>query len=368
MKVKDVEQIIETWAPRRIAWERDNVGLQVGDSSATVRGIVVCLDLNEEVLRETRGKKANLVVSHHPLLFKPLQAVTPDTWTGRCVAGCSRWGINLYSAHTNLDFTRGGTSFALAERLRLSDIEFLRTPYQAQKKIVTFVPAVHVESVAGAMARAGAGRIGDYEQCSFRIEGTGTFRGSSLSSPVAGRKGNFEKVPEVRLEMVAQQWHLREVLSALRKAHPYEEVAYDVYPLENRSGDYGMGAIGTLARAQTLRIFLKSVKRALGISCVRYTGEPELRVRRIAVCGGSGSELVEEAIREKADAFVTADVKYHNFQDAEGRIALIDAGHFETEHPVLAAVAQKLRKELRAVGQSVPLHVANTWTNPIRYY
>ena len=359
---------METWAPRRIAWERDNVGLQVGNSSATVRGIVVCLDLNEEVLREARGNKANLVISHHPLLFKPLQAVTPDTWTGRCVAGCSKWGINLYSAHTNLDFTRGGTSFALAETLRLTDVEFLRTPYVVQKKIVTFVPAGHVESVAGAMARAGAGLIGNYEECSFRIEGTGTFRGTSLSSPVAGRKGKFEKVPEVRLEMMAPQWHLREVLSALRQSHPYEEVAYDVYPLENLSGDYGLGAIGTLARAQTLRTFLKSLKRALQISCVRYTGQLEERVRRIAVCGGSGSELADEAIKQKADAFVTADIKYHNFQDAEGRIALIDAGHFETERPVLVAMAQKLRKELRALGQSVPLNVATTWTNPIRYY
>jgi dinuclear metal center YbgI/SA1388 family protein len=368
LKVKDVEQIIETWAPRRISWEGDNVGLQVGDSSATLRGIVICLDPNEEVLHEARVQKANLVISHHPLLFKPLQAVTPDTWTGRCVAAYSRWGINLYSAHTNLDFTRGGTSFALAEILGLNEVEFLHTPYQVQRKIVTFVPADHVESIAGAMARAGAGRIGNYEQCSFRIEGTGTFMGTPLSSPVAGRKGHFEKVPEIRLEMVASQWHLPGVLSALQQSHPYEEVAYDVYPLDNFSGDYGMGAIGTLAREQTLEAFLKSLKRALGTSCVRHTGELRKGVRRIAVCGGSGSELAQEAIRQKADAFVTADVKYHTFQDAAGRIALIDAGHFETEHPVLAAIARKLRKELRTLGQSVPLHIANTWTNPIRYY
>jgi dinuclear metal center YbgI/SA1388 family protein len=367
MKVRDIIEILEAWAPRGIAWEQDNVGLQCGSPDATVRGILVCLDPTERVIAEARTKKANLVVSHHPLFFKPVTAVTTANGTGRCLEALIRNGIALYSAHTNLDFTEGGTSFALASTLGVKNPRFLHTPYQLQRKVVTFVPASHADRVATAMAMAGGGIIGKYDNCSFRTAGTGTFRGNEASLPVMGRKGVLEHAEEVRIEMPVMREHLQSVVCALKNTHPYEEVAYDVYPLENATSSFGMGVIGTLHHAVQLSRFLNAVKKSVGTRALRWTGDPRKIVRHIAVCGGSGSELLEEAIRQEAEVFVTADVKYHSFHQAAGRIALIDAGHYETEFPVLNAVVGKLKYELRRHGTSIRVLATETSTNPVSY-
>ena len=202
MKVRDLAAILEEWAPPEIAWEGDNVGLQVGRGDDPVRGVLVALEVTDAVIREARQRRASLIVSHHPLVFRPLRAVATDTPEGRRIAELLRHGIALFAAHTNLDFVSGGTSFALAERLGISGATFLHTPYRVQKKIVTFVPEADVERVAGAMARSGAGSIGNYEACSFRIAGEGTFRGDAASNPAVGRRETMERVRETRLEMV----------------------------------------------------------------------------------------------------------------------------------------------------------------------
>jgi dinuclear metal center YbgI/SA1388 family protein len=339
MTVRDIQEIIEEWAPAEIAWERDNVGLQVGDPAARITGIIVALDATLETILEARRKKANLLISHHPLLFRPINSITPTTDTGRCIEALARHRINLYSIHTNLDFTRDGTSFALAAALNLRDVEFLRRSYQVQDKIVTFVPANHVEQVTDAMARAGAGR----------------------------ERGKLEYAPEVRLEMVATKWHAKDIVQAMKQAHPYEEAAYDLYTTENVSDDYGMGVVGSLARAVELKSFLASVKRALGSRSLRCTGNLSRKVRRIAVCGGSGSDLVDEAIKQGADVFVTADVKYHAFHHAAGKIALVDAGHYETEYPVIHSVVAKLKRELNKMTRQIPVYATEKITNPILY-
>jgi len=367
MKVRDIQQILESWAPKEIAWERDNPGLQAGDPAARVRGILVALDVTEEVIAEAVRRKANLLVSHHPLLFRPLSAVTMQSVRGRCIRLLMQSGINLYSAHTNLDFTRGGTSFALARALGLTGVEFLRTPYEMQRKVVTFVPPAETGRVARAMADAGAGVIGNYDSCSFSSPGTGTFRGNQWSRPAVGKRGVLEHASETRLEMIVPRWRVDDVIGALHRAHPYEEVAYDVYPLENRSRDHGMGIIGNLRRPVPLRDFLKDVKRRLGIPALRCTGNMRKQVRRIAACGGSGSELMDEAARRGADAFVTADVRYHSFHDLEAGMALVDAGHYETELPVVHAVVEHLRAACKARHAAVPVHAARISTNPIVY-
>lgn len=367
LTVLDIGRIIESWAPREIAWERDNIGLQVGNPGARVRAILVCLEVHKAVVQEARHKRANLIVSHHPLIFRPLNAVATNGTTGRITENLLKAGINLYSAHTNLDFTRGGTSFALGQALKLQEIEFLVSPYEVERKVVTFVPAEHVDRVAGAMAAAGAGVIGKYEHCSFRINGTGTFRGNEFTHPTVGTKGNLERVPEVRLEMGARSWQVNAIVAAMKKSHPYEEVAYDVYPLENKSNDYGMGIIGSLVRPMQLKSFLATIKRKLNVPALRYTGEPGQTVRRVAACGGGGSDLIDEAIKRGADVFITADIKYHSFHDAEGRIALVDAGHYETENPVVPAVSARLRQEIRKIGQNIPVYRTRTSTNPLRY-
>jgi len=368
MTVGEIQSFIEAWAPKHIAWERDNTGLQVGDPSDGVQGILVTLDVTEEVVSEARKKNANLIISHHPLLFRPLRSITPLSEAGRVLEGLLRGRINLYSAHTNLDFTRGGTSFVLAEVLELKNVDFLVRSHHIQKKVVTFVPVDHVDRVAGAMASAGAGKIGNYERCSFRIEGVGTFQGNASSNPTVGQRDRLEQVPEIRLEMVVNQWDVDKVICALIASHPYEEVAYDVYPTENVQGDYGVGIIGELRQSVPLKQLLAIVKKRLAAPCPRFTGDPEKSVQRVAACGGSGSEFISEAITKGADVFITADVKYHAFLEAAKKITLVDAGHFETEYPVVRELVNRLSGEMRRLNSNIEVYAASMSTNPIKYY
>ncbi len=367
LTVRDIAGIIEEWAPREIAWERDNVGLQVGAPGAGVKAILVSLDVDETTVREAVRRRADLIVSHHPLIFRPLNSLSAGDSTARTLAGLLKAGISLYSAHTNLDFARGGTSFAIGHALKLREIDFLVRNYQVGRKIVTYVPAGEAETVANAMADAGAGVIGNYDHCSFRSEGTGTFRGNEYTKPSVGTRGTLEHVREVRLEMITETRQVAAVVSALRNSHPYEEVACDVYPIENRSEKYGMGIIGALPRAMQLKAVLGMVKQALKARSLRYTGDLLKSVRRVAACGGSGSELIDAAVSHGADVFITADIKYHTFRDAAGRIALIDAGHFETENPVIPVLVAHLKHQIQRKGHAIPVYAARTSKNPIRY-
>jgi dinuclear metal center YbgI/SA1388 family protein len=366
VRIEDVHQFMSVWAPPAVALERDAVGLQVGDPGARVRGILVSLDPTVASVREARRRGANLIVTHHPLFFRPLRAVTPASAAGRCLDELVRGRIALYSAHTNLDFARQGTSFALAGRLGLKDVGFLERSFRLDRKIVTFVPAESADRVAAAMAGAGAGVIGNYDHCSFRAPGMGTFRGNEASSPAVGRRGSLERAPEVRLEMLVPQWAVEEVVRALRRSHPYEEVAYDILPLENRSNDFGMGALGVLPRAMQLSRFLSLVKRALGTGALRWSGLPGKTVRRIALCAGSGGDLLDSAVRAGAEVFLSADLKYHLFHEAAGRIALIDAGHYETEVPVVDMIVARLRKELYRRGEQIPVRAARRIDTVVR--
>lgn len=367
MRVKDIKGFLEQWAPKEVAWDRDNVGLLVGDAKGTVKGIMVALDATEAVIEETRRRKANLLVTHHPLPFKPVRSVTTQDSVGRSLQQLIKNDIHLYSAHTNLDFTRGGTSFVLAEKLGLLNVDFLVKSYEVDMKIVAFVPAEHADAVANAMSAAGAGRIGNYERCSFRTQGTGTFQGNTLTNPVVGTKLKMEAVPEARLEMPVKRWNLNRVIEAMKSAHPYEEVAYDVYPLQTVSNEYGMGAIGDLPRPVKLSSFFSTVRTSLGAEGLRYAGNPSKQVQRVAVCGGSGSELIDAALNRQADVFVTADVKYHSFHEASEEMALIDAGHFETEYPVVNALVTRLKSFVKQRGSAVPVHTARTSTNPVHF-
>lgn len=368
MRVREIQDIIEKWAPREIAWENDNVGLQLGDSEKSIKKILVALEISPEIVTEARRKRIDLIITHHPLLFNPLRTITESTDSGRLVRELIQSSIGVYSAHTNLDFTRGGVSFVLADRLGLNQITFLQKASGAMKKVSVFVPPEHVDAVADAMASAGAGIIGDYEKCSFRTVGTGTFQPQKGAKPFLGSVGNLEKAQEVRLEMLVPNWRLPAVIKKMIGAHPYEEVAYDVYPLENQPADYGAGTIGDLDAPLSLRAFLGRVKEVLKVRHVRFCGDPTSRVRRVAVCGGSGSSLLHAAIETRADVFVTADVKYHTFQEARGKISLVDAGHYETELPVLNAVVERLRKAIKERGDKVQIVLTSTVTNPIFYH
>jgi len=365
MRVRDVQRILETWAPPDLAWERDNTGLQVGDTDAHVRGILVALDVTDDVVKEARRLGATLIVSHHPLLFRPLRSLTPAGQSGRVALALAKHGIANIAAHTNLDFAEGGTNHALAARLGVGGVEFLRRPYRSQAKIVTFLPAASVQAVADAMGKAGAGVIGDYSGCSFRVDGVGTFFGGDSTSPSVGRKGVAEQVREVRIEMLVSRRNVPAAINAMKSAHPYEEPAYDVYHLENTDHGAGMGVIGTLEKPEPLSRFLARVRKRLGIKVLRFTGDPKKQVQRVALCGGSGGELLDDAVRGNADVFVTADCSYHLFHDAKGRIALVDAGHYETERPVVDVIVGRLNEACAGSGETIAVRASSVTTNPV---
>lgn len=368
MQVRDIRQIIESWAPTEIAWERDNIGIQIGSPEARVRSVLLALDVTDDVVEEARKKKAGVIITHHPLIFHPLKKIDPDNRVGRLIRKLHRYDISVLAAHTNLDFTAEGVNFSLAQQLGLANPQFLVKNKRIDKKVAVFVPRDHVEPVLDAMSAAGAGSIGNYESCSFQSKGIGSFRPVKGAKPAIGRVGNLEQVDEVRIEMIVPAWKLRAVIDAMRSSHPYEEVAFDVYDLANESSHYGEGVIGTLRSPMRLKQFLGHVCRMLSTPSVRYSGQPGLRIRTVAVCGGSGAELLEAAISRGADAFVTADVRYHTFHDAEGRIALIDAGHFETEQPAIGKIHQRLKSHPAVVKSRVRVMMSTSIMNPVQYY
>ena len=366
MRCERIVKIIEDWAPKSIAWEKDNVGLQVGSLRRDVSNILLCLDVNEDVVDEAEKRKCNLIISHHPLLFRLLKKLDVEKDKGsRIIEKLIKKDITLYSAHTNLDFTKEGVSFQLAKKLGLKNQKFLQNLSSNQNKISVFVPINFADKVAEAMHNAGAGKSGEYSDCSFRSSGTGYFKGSEKSNPSFGVKGKLEKVDEVKIEVLVNAFDVSKVVSAMKQTHPYEEVAYDVYPLVNENVNYGMGVIGVLENELSEKQFLNLVSKSLKIKNFRFTKGLNSKIKKIAVCGGSGSDLLDTAIKSGADAFVTADVKYHTFQDAENKILLIDAGHYETEIHALEEIKKRLEKSL---SDKIKVYKFTGNTNPVVFY
>ena len=366
MRCDKIIKIVEDWAPKSIAWEKDNVGLQVGTLRGEIKNILLCLDVDENVVDQASQKKCNLIISHHPLLFRSIKNInTKNDRISKIIEKLIKKDITLYSAHTNLDFTQDGVSFQLSKKLGLSNQKFLQNLSSNSNKIVVFVPISYADKVADAMHNAGAGTSGEYSNCSFRSFGTGYFKGSEKSNPSFGVKGKIERVEEVKIEVLVDSFNVNKVVAAMKQAHPYEEVAYDVYPLANENVNYGMGVIGELKIELSQKEFLNLVSKSLKTKNLRFTQGSKSKIKKVAVCGGSGSDLLDVAIRNNADAFVTADVKYHTFQDAENKILLIDAGHYETEIPVLDEVKNRLEKSLT---DKTKVYKYMGSTNPVVFY
>nr|BCX00274.1 MAG: Nif3-like dinuclear metal center hexameric protein [Bacteroidota bacterium] len=342
--LRELIEYLESWAPPSWAMEYDNVGLQLGDPDQGVHRVLVALDLTEEVVAEAEAWSADLILTHHPPLFHPLRRCTSQEPLGRMLMRLVRSGRAVYSAHTNLDVAPGGVNDALAARLGLQNVRVLDPLPNMLRKLVVFVPVTHVDLLRRAMADAGAGRIGAYEECAFEVRGTGLFRPLQEARPHLGEVGRLGRVEEVRLEMQVPAWRLGAVLQALRAAHPYEEPVWDVYPLEKPVAEAGMGRIGELPHPMPADAFLAYVVERLHVQALRYGVGPQERIHRVAVCGGSGSSLWTVAARQGADALITADVRYHTFQEASAALWLLDAGHYETEVPVLEVLAERLRR------------------------
>lgn len=361
--------IMERLAPRGWALEDDNVGLLVGSPNQVVHGIVVALDLNREVVGRVLDSGANLVVTHHPAIFRPLSALRTDLPQGALLAQVVRSEVAVFSAHTNLDVCEGGVSSRLAEVLGLQDTEVLAvTGAERFVKIVVFVPAEAAETVRAALGESGAGHLGQYSHCSFQVSGTGRFKPLEGSKPFIGRAGEVAEVPEVRVETIVRQRELARVVRAMLAAHPYEEAAYDVYPLEDRGLTYGLGRVGRLAEPVKLGDFAALVKDRLVAPGVRVVGDLDRAVRKVAVLGGSGGKYVRQAVFAGADVLVLGDLSYHDAEDArELGLAVIDAGHGPTERVVLDSVAQLLREGLTEQGETVPIQVLQPVEETFRF-
>ena len=368
--IQSITDALEAWAPPGSAQSYDNVGLQVGDAQRPVEHALLALDLTPQVVDEAASIGASLIITHHPLLFKPLSSLTADSFTSNLALRLAEAGIALYSIHTNLDAAPGGVSFALAEHLGLSDVTFLDGFADTLYKLATFVPTDEFESVRAALAEAGAGQIGEYDACAFSTNGTGYFRPGHATNPHIGEAGgSLESVDEVKIEVEVARWNLGSVLATLQATHPYEEVAYDVYPVKQNNSRAGLGAIGQLDAPMPLRDVLERVATRLDAGSLRYVGDPEAIVERVAVCGGAGSDFIGTARGAGADAYVTADVKYHEFfgaldHDGTPDMAIIDPGHYETE----ALTEALLRDWLAARFPAVDFQRTATRTSPIHTF
>ena len=359
-----IVNLLEGYAPKKIAEEWDNVGLQIGSPSQSVSTVYLSLDLNEAVLDEAAALGAEMLVIHHTPFFKPLKNLRTDLPGGKLIQKIVQQGINLYTAHTNLDATVGGVNDVLASKLGLQQVELLTESWQEKLyKLVVFVPIEFTEKVRNAICQVGAGWIGNYSHCTFGIMGTGTFLPLEGTQPFIGHKGKLEKVDETRIETIIPESRLSRVVKAMLKAHPYEEVAYDLYPLANEGKKAGIGRIGYLSNTVRLKEFIDLVKEKLALSMVRYCGDLEKKVEKVALCGGSGASYISRAAFLGADVYLTADLKYHEAQDALARgLALVDAGHYGTEQPVIATVAAYLQQEL--IKNEVKVYVSQINSDP----
>lgn len=363
MTVKEITNIIEEFAPLGYQEHYDNAGLIVGSSTNQVNGILLCVDVTPEVIDDALARDANLIVAHHPVIFSGLKRLTGSTYTEQTVIKAIKHGIAIYCAHTNLDSVWDGVNIAIAKKLGLTNLEVLDPASDQLVKLVTFVPHKNLDEVRLAMFNAGAGKIGEYDQCSYNLQGTGTFRGGDSTNPHVGEKGQMHQEPETRLEVIVPKPLLSKVVKALQENHPYEEVAYDIYPLQNKNPRAGIGVVGNLPKPQGEIDFLKKIKKIFNAGCIKHTSLTGKSIQRVAFCGGSGSTLITRAKAVKADIFITADMKYHQFFDAEGEILLADIGHFESEQFTVDIFYELLTKKL----PNFAVLKTNVKTNPINY-
>jgi dinuclear metal center YbgI/SA1388 family protein len=364
MQVRDITSHIESFAPLSYQESYDNAGLQTGHPDQEVRGILICIDITEAVIKEALRLDANLIISHHPLIFTGLKKLTGSNHTERLVMEAIRQNLSIYAAHTNLDAVHLGVNHKISEKLGLKKTKILVPKEDHLRKLVFFVPTDHADPVREEIFKAGAGQIGAYDMCSFSAPGKGTFRASAETDPFVGEKGTLHTEPELRVETVFPKEREAQITLALLRSHPYEEVAYDIYPLANKYEWAGSGAIGELEKPLDEESFLNLLKERFNTPVIRHTGLLGRKIKRIAFCGGSGSFLLPRAIASGADAFVSGDFKYHQFFDADHSILVADIGHYESEQFTKEIFYENLKKKFTKFA----VHLSEVNTNPVNYF
>ncbi len=363
MQLRDITDYLETIAPLSYQESYDNSGLIVGDKSLDISSALICIDVTEEVVDEAIAYGCNLIISHHPLIFKGIKRITGSNEVERCLIKAIRNNIAIYAAHTNLDSVTGGVNSKICEILGLKNCRILSPVKNQLLKLITYVPADYLEQVRTAVFLAGAGVIGNYDQCSFGASGYGTFRGNNESTPFVGTKGELHTEQEIRFETIVPRHLKSRVLEALLSSHPYEEVAFDLTPLENDYPTVGLGMIGELSNPVEEIEILGSIKALFDCKMIKYTALLNKKISRIAVCGGSGSFLVPKAIAEGADLFISADFKYHDFFEADKKIVLADIGHYESEQFTKEVLKEIVLKKF----PTFALRLSDVKTNPVSY-
>ena len=361
-KIQSITDCLEQWAPTSLALSYDNCGLLVGDPNQLVKKAIVSLDITEGVVQEAIDQQANLIIAHHPIIFKGLRSIRPTTDSQRAIILAIKHDIAIYAIHTNLDRVDDGVNKALADRLNLSNRSVLDEASNLYK-LITFVPTKDLQVVRNALFSIGAGSIGEYEKASFVSSGVGSFQGSASSNPSIGKAGEFTEVEEEKLEVLLTDTLLSSALKTLQEHHPYEEVAYDIVPLQNKNQNHGSGMIGELREPLSPDDFIQYLTNHLGLQLVRHSPLIKSKIKRVAICGGAGFDLLKNARQKGADAYVTADLKYHDFFEADSSLLLCDIGHYESEHWVIQEIKDYLTRNF--ANFAVLSTTVNT--NPVHY-
>ncbi|MDR1585748.1 MAG: Nif3-like dinuclear metal center hexameric protein [Prevotellaceae bacterium] len=363
MTVKDICDIIEEFAPIALCESYDNAGLLVGDGQAEISGVLISIDVTEAVLDEAIQKGCNMIVSHHPLIFGGLKRLTGSNEAQRCAAKAIRNNVAIYAAHTNIDSVLQGVSGRMAEKIGLVNTRVLRAKTDILLKLAVFAPLAHAGKVRQALFDAGAGRIGNYDSCSYNIEGKGSFRAGEGTNPFVGNKNEIHTEAETRIEVVLPAYLKDKVIRALLQAHPYEEAAYDIYPLKNEWQQAGLGIAGDLPRPEREEDFLRRIKKLFSAGIVRHTALRGKEIKRVALCGGAGSAFLPDAIASEADIYISGDFKYHEFFNAENKIIIADIGHFESEVFTKEIFYEIITKKI----STFAVRISDINTNPINY-
>jgi len=364
MKLICITDYIESLIPLELQEDYDNSGLILGNPDEEIKGVLLCLDITEEVLDEAIKKECNVIISHHPLIFKSIKRITDSDEEQRIILKAIRNNIAVYALHTNLDNSIAGLNALLCRKIGIKDYKILQPSRNMLKKLVTFCPHEFAEKVRMALFDAGAGHIGNYDCCSYNIQGQGTFRASDQAQPFVGEKNKLHYEDETRIEVIFPSFLEKNLIKTLTENHPYEEVAFDIYSLQNTYEKSGAGLVGELEQEEDLNIILNRIKEITGIPVIRHSSPLRKKIKRVALCTGSGSFLIPEAIHAGSDLFLTADMKYHDFFRSQKKIILADIGHYESEQFVKEWIYSILIEKF----STFAVLISETNTNPVKYY
>lgn len=360
--IKQLISFIEHNFPPQVQESYDNSGIITGNLSDELTGVLLTIDIDEQVVQEAIDKKCNLIISHHPIIFRPLKSLTGRNYIERTVIKAIKNDIAIYAAHTSVDNSFNGLNKIICDKLNVKDIQIIDKKTELLNKLITFVPTEHLEKVQKALFSAGAGNIGNYDSCSYTSEGTGTFKAGENTNPYVGEKGKLHYEKETKLETIFPTFLTGKIISALINSHPYEEPAYDIYPLNNKHDKFGSGLIGNLNTEVDELDFLKTLKKELNIDCLKHSELLNKKIKKVAVCTGAGSFLMYNAMAQGADIFISGEFKYNQFLDARNEILIVDAGHYETEVFIKNIFYELITKKFT----NFAVEFSQKFTNPVK--